>query len=60
MVSENWTASSRVKKVTVLILVLVEDGLRDQVTRGERDASLQVLILVLVEDGLRDLWLLYL
>ena len=35
----------------VLILVLVEDGLRDDVT-AETDIY-QVLILVLVEDGLR-------
>ena len=38
----------------VLILVVVEDGLRVQMLSN--DDKRIVLILVVVEDGLRDLW----
>ena len=37
----------------VLILVLVEDGFRDLLSRGISDILKDVLILVLVEDGFR-------
>ena len=39
--------------VAVLILVLVEDGLRVKYVSEIHGASFTVLILVLVEDGLR-------
>ena len=39
----------------VLILVLVEDGLREEMDGCGRTYILCVLILVLVEDGLRDI-----
>ena len=42
-------------QITVLILVLVEDGLRALSCIREEHRKLPVLILVLVEDGLRDL-----
>ena len=42
-------------KAAVLILVVVEDGLRVQLTNGEKTITRCVLILVVVEDGLRVL-----
>ena len=56
MVSE--PPKSRTRKheyIDVLILVLVEDGLRAFVVRDNNPRNLTVLILVLVEDGLRAL-----
>ena len=53
MVSEKKADLKKVKFIEVLILVLVEDGLRDQCIEIFRLLSL-VLILVLVEDGLRE------
>ena len=41
-------------ETVVLILVLVEDGLRAQYTKYIVDINYKVLILVLVEDGLRE------
>ena len=55
MVSE--PPKSRTRKheyIDVLILVLVEDGLRAFVVRDNNPRNLTVLILVLVEDGLRE------
>ena len=46
-----WRARSR----AVLILVLVEDGLRDVTYTSPMTGKKWVLILVLVEDGLRDI-----
>ena len=45
---------SRVYYTNVLILVLVEDGLRDVYSTTKEINNFLVLILVLVEDGLRD------
>ena len=42
-------------KIGVLILVLMEDGLRDYQEKTGRIMSVKVLILVLMEDGLRVL-----
>ena len=42
---ENWT---------VLILVLVEDGLGEVEVKDVRSVNVRVLILVLVEDGLGE------
>ena len=42
-------------KIVVLILVLVEDGLRDGTQKYFGVSDDQVLILVLVEDGLREI-----
>ena len=52
MVSETPEDTPVVSKVTVLILVLVEDGLGDTSKTINKINKLVVLILVLVEDGL--------
>ena len=54
-----WSQSSshaghRLCVMAVLILVLVEDGLRAAQVESVEVVEGQVLILVLVEDGLRD------
>ena len=53
MVSEFLKFKLRILFVVVLILVLVEDGLRGH-ENAVRNGGVDVLILVLVEDGLRD------
>ena len=53
MVSEAAVPDEGCSSRSVLILVLVEDGLRDVPIQAYRLTS-SVLILVLVEDGLRD------
>ena len=45
--------SSSITFFNVLILVLVEDGLREKKKKAFLDYYNEVLILVLVEDGLR-------
>ena len=45
--------NSRLTQCSVLILVLVEDGLRVRVKYSDEYEHYYVLILVLVEDGLR-------
>ena len=52
MVSEVVETPAEVSTTEVLILVLVEDGLRDSMAR-RLSLKANVLILVLVEDGLR-------
>ena len=54
-----WSQSGRCQLIKsqlkkVLILVLVEDGLRAPCKRGNKSSGYTVLILVLVEDGLRE------
>ena len=51
--SQRVQRQSLVQHQTVLILVLVEDGLRETPTRASCSLFAAVLILVLVEDGLR-------
>ena len=46
--------SSSITFFNVLILVLVEDGLREKKKKAFLDYYNEVLILVLVEDGLRE------
>ena len=54
MVSELCIKQTYCPKGYVLILVLVEDGLRDnKKNKAMNNQELKVLILVLVEDGLR-------
>ena len=53
MVSESYETGSHSQVFQVLILVVVEDGLRVRVSRPFR-STLLVLILVVVEDGLRE------
>ena len=53
MVCENSVVNLLTFDVNVLILVLVEDGLREVCIFGKEHSYL-VLILVLVEDGLRE------
>ncbi len=52
MVSEDFRRDRTICLYTVLILVLVEDGLRVNVLLNESWRQ-EVLILVVVEDGLR-------
>ena len=57
MVCESYQElDNKFKQVDVLILVLVEDGLRDSGRTSFCRKNRDVLILVLVEDGLRE-WL---
>ena len=42
------------KTLDVLILVVVEDGLRDNAQKNFNNMARSVLILVVVEDGLRE------
>ena len=51
MVCECYEESRDVNELMVLILVLMEDGLRDRVESSKQLTI--VLILVLMEDGLR-------
>ena len=53
MVSEPWFKSFKEYVNSVLILVLVEDGLREHKDGTQKYFGVSVLILVLVEDGLR-------
>ena len=53
MVSESVMNFSKIGYPCVLILVLMEDGLRD-LCHVQRNLLWDVLILVLMEDGLRD------
>ena len=53
MVSEQLDRKFKGEEGDVLILVLVEDGLREDFAE-ENDPDYNVLILVLVEDGLRE------
>ena len=53
MVSEICSTNQKKRRNSVLILVLVEDGLRVEEAKEERSKLALVLILVLVEDGLR-------
>ena len=53
MASEAKQMDSLLDSVLVLILVLVEDGFRAELSAILRGAKLAVLILVLVEDGFR-------
>ena len=56
MISETVKSIRLVNTENVLILVLVEDDLRE--TKKElKDEDFDVLILVLVEDDLRDIFL---
>ena len=56
MVSEAWFYDDLIGELNVLILVLVEDGLRVNKRPNKIETrSRGVLILVLVEDGLRVL-----
>ena len=57
MVCETFTMiMMTISTVLVLILVLMEDGLRAMKQIVVKDIKLSVLILVLMEDGLRELW----
>ena len=53
MVSEKIHQNQRNHTTEVLILVLVEDGLRECISKMDMSLGSWVLILVLVEDGLR-------
>ena len=53
MVSESLFSFAQKNIFFVLILVLVEDGLREKKQNHEQSGIEAVLILVLVEDGLR-------
>ena len=55
MVSERPHLCSKGTSGIVLILVLVEDGLRVKKYQARLEKELSVLILVLVEDGLREM-----
>ena len=56
MVSERLIAGGcNEEGCIVLILVLVEDGLRERHTHVRGEGNFIVLILVLVEDGLREI-----
>ena len=56
MVSETLTEKLILMSLPALILVVVEDGLRDYINFAPKALIAQALILVVVEDGLRESW----